>query len=282
MDRVTVFDAERPRLVAIATRVLGDPDEAQDVVQQAWIRVQATPSTIDNLPAWLTTVVTHLCIDRLRVAVPMPIAEIDDRTAGGDPADETALADSVGHALQAVRTNLTPGERVAFVLHDSFGVGFDAVAQILGTSTAAARKAASRGRRKVTAPVADRRTDWQIVDAFLHAAREGEFDRLLALLAPGCVVAGDADAVATGTPERIEGADAVAAMFDGAARSALAVFIGSRPGAAWYLRGEPRVAFDFTVADGVVTRIDFRADPAVLASIVRRRDDRPAPSVRRS
>ncbi|MEH3156468.1 MAG: sigma factor [Gordonia paraffinivorans] len=275
MDRLAVFENERPRLVAIAARVLRDPDEAQDVVQQTWIRLQGTSSAIDNLPGWLTTVTTRLCIDRLRSAVPAPEADPKPGGSQPDPADETVVADSVGRALQAVHDHLTPTERVAFVLHDSFAIDFDTVADVLGVSTAAARKAASRARAKVVAPVEHRRTDWEVVDAFLRAARDGEFSTLIRLLAPDVVVAGDPAAIAAGTPGRIDGRDAVAAMFDGAARSALPVFVDGRPGAAWFLRGEARVAFDFTVVDGMVTRIDFRADPAVLAVIRRRRDDRP-------
>jgi RNA polymerase sigma factor (sigma-70 family) len=284
MDQTEVFEHERPRLLRIAERVLGDRAEAEDLVQQAWLRLhrQQDGAEIDNLPGWLTTVTTRLCLDRLRARTPLPQTDTDlaDGELPGtspDPAEQVALADTVGVALQVVLDRLTPGERVAFVLHDSFAVDFPTIAEILGTTPVAARKLASRARSKVAQPtVAEGRADWQVVDAFLAAAREGDFSRLLELLAPGAVVAGDAAAVAAGTPARLDGRDAVAAMFKGAAKSALPVFVGDRPGAAWYLRGEAKVVFDFTVEDGRVVRIDFRAEPDALAAVIRRRGADPA------
>jgi hypothetical protein len=189
-----------------------------------------------------------------------------------DPADDVVLADTVGVALQVVLDRLSPGERVAFVLHDSFGVDFATVAEVLGTTPTAARKLASRARGKVAQPTEpDHRADWAVVDAFLAAARRGEFERLLELLAPGAVVAGDEAAVALGTPSRIAGRRQVAEFFDGAAKAARPVLVGDRPGAAWFHRGAARVVFDFTVVDGVVQRIDFRADDDVLAQVTLRR-----------
>ena len=272
------FEAERPRLVRVASRMLGDPVEAEDVVQAAWLRLQGseTRDDIESLPAWLTTVTTRLCLDRMRQRVPDPVDDdlvpeaADDDAV--DPADEVALADTVGIALQVVLDRLTPTERVAFVLHDTFGMDFTTIAEILGRTPAATRKLASRARGKVAQPsLPDQSTDWVVVDAFLAAARGGDLTRLLELLAPDAVCAGDAAAIAQGTPELIEGRDAVAAMFNGSARSALPVLVGTRPGAAWYLKGEARVVFDFTVVDGRVTRIDFRADPDVVASVTRRK-----------
>lgn len=276
MDQIAVFERERPRLLRIAGHVLRDTAEAQDIVQQAWLRLSGTAAAIDNLPGWLTTVTTRLCLDRLRSPMPAVAPDVDLPGTGPDPADEIALADSVGVALQVVLDRLTPGERVAFVLHDTFGVDFPTIAEILGNTPVASRKLASRARSKITrsAPE-DHRTDWQVVDAFLAAARDGDFARLLQLLAPGVVVAGDEAAVLTGTPARIAGRHAVATMFDGAARAALPVFLAGRPGAAWFHRGEARVAFDFTITDGAVHRIDFRADPAVLAQLTRRRGGSP-------
>lgn len=290
MDQTERFEAERPRLVRIATGILGDPTEAEDVVQQAWLRLHGTDARVENLPGWLTTVVTRLCLDRLRARTPVP-ADLSDAVGppdratpptGDDPADQMALADTVGVALQVVLERLTPGERVAFVLHDTFGFAFSTVAEVLDTSPAAARKLASRARTKVRdvpegvgaddgAPA-----DWEVVDAFLAAARGGDLGQLLRLLAPDVVVTADAAAVATGTPERLEGREAVAAMFDGAAKGALAVLVDGRPGAAWYLRGEARVLFDFSVRDGVVTGIRFRADPDALGRLVRRTGEHPA------
>lgn len=274
--QTAAFEGERPRLVRLASRVLGDPAEAEDVVQQAWLRLHGTDQAIDSLPAWLTTVTTRLCLDRLRAKVPVPVEdELADEAAGGDhpdPADDVVLADTVGAALQVVLDRLSPGERVAFVLHDSFGFPFETVAEVLGTSPANARKLASRARAKVAQPAPeDALADWEVVDAFLEAARGGDLGRLLELLAPDAVVVGDEAAVALGTPARIEGREQVAQFFDGAAKAALPALVQGRPGAAWLQHGEARVAFDFTVAGGRVRAIAFRADPDLLAAVQRRR-----------
>lgn len=271
------FDRERPRLVRIAARVLGDPVEAEDVVQQAWLRLDRSDATaIDNLPGWLTTVVTRLCLDRLKAVVPAPHEPRDRAAAGPDPAAEVVLADSVGAALHVVLDRLSPSERVAFVLRDSFAVDVPTIAAVLDCTPAAARKLASRARSKVARPGSTvMQTDWRVVDAFLAASRNGEFSRLLELLAPDVVVAGDPLAVAIGTPARIDGRDAVATFFDGAAAAALPVFVHDRPGAAWFDRGVARVVFDFLVSGGVVRRIDFRAESVVLESVCRRRGGDP-------
>lgn len=271
MRHTELFEAERPRLLGLASRVLADPSEAEDVVQQAWLRLHGTDADIDNLPGWLTTVTVRLCLDRLRMRTPVLVAEVDTRVQAPDPADMVALADMVGVALQVVLDRLTPAERVAFVLHDSFGFAFPTIAAVLDTTPVAARKLASRARAKVKPPAsAGRLADWEVVDAFLAAAREGDFGRLLQLLAPEAVVTGDEAAILVGTPARVDGRQQVATFFNGAAAAALPVFVGDRPGAAWFHRGEARVAFDFTVADGVVQRIDFRADPQLLAQVDRR------------
>ncbi|WP_209020548.1 sigma-70 family RNA polymerase sigma factor [Nocardioides sp. 1609] len=300
MDRNELFETERPRLVGIASRVLGDHAEAEDVVQQAWLRMDRTASgtVIENVPAWLTTVTTRLCLDRLRSRTPVPVddadldhldqrgewGERDDRgEAGGDPADDVALADTVGLALHVVLDRLSPRERVAFVLHDSFGFEFPTIAAVLDTTPAAARKLASRARAKVSQPrPEDRLADWEVVDAFMAAARGGDLERLLHLLAPDATVGADDAAVRAGTPERIEGRDEVAAFFDGSAAAAFPVFVGERPGAAWFHLGAARVVFDFTVAGGVVQTITFRAAPDVLADVVRRDGATPThPTTRR-
>lgn len=287
MDRTPEFERERPRLTRIAGSILGDRTEAEDVVQQAWLRLErADSAAIDSLPGWLTTVVTRLCLDRLKAAVPVP-TEPEESHAGfadlapvpaPDPAADLALADSVGAAMQVVLDRLGPTERVAFVLHDSFAIDFATIAGILDCTPAAARKLASRARARIARPDAGQvgeTVDWVVVDAFLRASREGEFTRLLELLAPDVVVVGDPVAVGIGTPERIEGRDAVAGFFNGAAAAALPVFVHARPGAAWFDRGTPRVVFDFRVDGGVVTRIDFRAEPGTLETVVRRRDGEP-------
>ena len=275
VDRTETFEAERPRLVGIASRVLGDHAEGEDVVQQAWLRLHRAEGqgqvVIDNLPAWLTTVTTRLCLDRLRARTPVPTEDLELEETSPDPAEDIALADTVGVALQAVIDRLTPRERVAFVLHDSFGFEFTTIAAVLDASPAAARKLASRARAKVAQPVPeDQLADWEVVDAFMAAAREGDFDRLLHLLAPDAVVRADEAAILAGTPDRIEGRDEVAAFFNGSAHAALAVFVGARPAAAWFHLGQARVVFDFEVADGTVRAITFRAEPDLLAQVARR------------
>jgi RNA polymerase sigma factor (sigma-70 family) len=265
------FEAERPRLQRIAARILGDADGAQDVVQQAWLRLHATDEPIDNLPGWLTTVTSRLCLDRLRARTPVPTESIQVEATEPDPADNVVLADTVGIALQVVLDRLTPAERVAFVLHDSFGVDFETIASMLDTTPVAARKLASRARAKVHPPAPeDALADWEVVDAFMAAAREGDFTRLLDLLAPDVVVSADATASALGTPRRLQGADEVAGFFNGAAKTAFPVFVEDRPGAAWIHRGEVKVVFDFTIESGQVRRLQFRAADDVLAGVRRR------------
>lgn len=274
MDQQTAaFEAERTRLIRIAERILGDHAEAEDVVQNAWIRLDRNETQIDNLPGWLTTVTTRLCLDRLRSKLPAPEDDIEIDETAPDPADDVVLADSVGDALQVVLDRLGPTERVAFVLHDSFAVDFPTVAGILGVSPVAARKLASRARQKLAAekPASVIRLDnTEVVDAFLLAAKGGDLERLLNLLAPDVVVEGaDAAALALGTP-RLAGRQEVVGLVNGGMTTAFPVFIADRPGVAWLHRGDYKVAFDFTIAEGRVQRIDLRADPEVLATVRKR------------
>jgi len=241
VDETTTFAAERPRLLRLAARMLADPAEAEDVVQQAWIRLHHSTAEIENLPAWLTTVTSRLCLDRLRARTPTPQAEIDVPGVAPDPADDLALAEAVGIALHVLLDQLTPKERVAFVLHDTFGFDFETIGQVLDTTTVAARKLASRARSKIGQPTpTDQSARWEIVDAFMAAARGGDFTRLLELLAPEALIVGDAAAVLAGTPAAIAGQHEVATFFNGAAAAALPVFIGDSPGAAWFHREQPR------------------------------------------
>ncbi|OUM42699.1 sigma-70 family RNA polymerase sigma factor [Arthrobacter sedimenti] len=274
-EQTAIFEGERPRLLRLAERIISDHGEAEDIVQQAWLRL-ASAEQIDHVPAWLTTVTTRLCLDRLRAKTPVPQDDVEDydqdyAETSPDPADEVALADTVGLALQVVLERLTPRERVAFVLHESFDVDFATIATILDASPDSARKLASRARAKVARPSPVRMPDWQVVDAFLAAARGGDFSRLLELLAPDVIVTGDDAAVVLGTPQRLAGRQEVASFFNGAAKTAFAVFLGSRPGAAWIHRGEVKVVFDFTIVGGRVGGITFRAAPEALASVQRRK-----------
>jgi len=263
--------------------VLGDHAEAEDVVQQAWLRLHRNETPIENLPGWLTTVTTRLCLDRLKAHTPVPSDDLDDGVTdtvehddGSDPEADVVLAETVGAALHVVLDRLSPRERVAFVLHDSFGFEFATIAAVLETTPAAARKLASRARARIGQPAPeDALADWEVVDSFLAAAREGDFERLLQLLAPDAGIRADAAAVAAGTPERIDGRDELATFFNGSAQAALAAFVDDRPAAAYYNRGQALVLFDFTVVDGLVQQITFRAEPDTLARVVRRRDDQP-------
>ncbi len=279
MEQTTAFEEQRPRLLRLAARILGDPHEAEDVVQNAWLRMESVERGFDNLPAWLTTVTTRLCLDRLRSRIPVPEADVDSSATAPDAADDLALAETVAVALHILLDRLTPTERVAFVLHDSFAFDFETIAEILGRTPVAVRKLASRARVKIAQPTSDRanepvnlepQADWQVVDAFLAAARNGDFTRLLQMLAPNVVVEGDAAAIILGTPERLEGAEQVARFFNGAAKAAFPVYVVGRPAAAWIHRGEAKVVFDFTIEQGMVKRIVFRAEAEVLAQVQRR------------
>jgi RNA polymerase sigma factor (sigma-70 family) len=265
VDQTARFEAERPRLVSLSARVLGDYAEAQDIVQLAWLRLHRTDADIGDLPAWLTTVTTRLCLDRLRSRTPVPVEDFELGDTANDPADDVALADTVGVALQVVLDRLSPRERVAFVLHDSFAFEFATIALVLDTTPSAARKLASRARSKVTQPPPkDALADWEVVDAFMAAAKNGDFNRLLHLLAPDAAVTADDAAVLLGTPSQIQGRQEVAAFFNGSAAAALPVFIGDRPGSAWFHLGAPKVTFD------CVDAVTFRAAPDVLKQVVRR------------
>ena len=268
------FEANRTNLRAVAYRMLGSASEADDAVQEAWLRLsRADAGDIDNLAAWLTTVVARVCLDMLRSRAsrreeplapgpPEPIASDEN---GLDPEHAAVLADSVGLAMLVVLDTLPPAERVAFVLHDMFAVPFDEIAPIVGRSSDATRQLASRARRRVQGasadPVADRARHREVVEAFLAAARDGRFEALLTLLDPDVVVRADRVAVQTGASEEVRGAEAVAATFSGRARAARAALVGGAAGLVWMQQGRARMVFDFTIADGKIVEIDLVADP---------------------
>src|SRR6266705_2564322 len=219
------FETHRAHLRAAAYRMLGSPSEADDAVQEAWLRLSRTdPSDVQNLGGRLTTVVARVCLDMLRSRkarseewlgphVPEPAVSGEDRT---HPEQETLLADSVGLAMLVVLETLAPPERVAFVLHDMFDLSFDEIAPIVGRSPAAARQLASRARRRVrgaaTVPDADLTRQREVVDAFLAASRGGDFDALLAVLDPDVVLRADRAAVHAGASREVHGAQAVASQ----------------------------------------------------------------------
>lgn len=265
------FEGERNRLRSVAYRILGSANEADDAVQEAWLRLQRTEG-IDNLGGWLTTVVSRVCLDMLRSRQSRredPYAEVADAaTVAGDepghPEFEAELADSVGSAMLVVLQTLAPAERLAFVLHDMFAVPFEEIATIVGRSPAATRQLASRGRRRVQQPDQVSGTgDREIVDAFLLASRSRDFERLLSLLDPDAVVRSDAAATAMGSEELITGARAIAEAYTGRAVALRPAIVDGAPGAAWVHAKETKVAFAFTVADGRITEIELLADPIV-------------------
>lgn len=283
-DRLVAFEGERQRLVGLASRVLADRSEAEDMVQQAWLRLERQEVDPENVPAWLTTVTTRLCLDRLKAKKPELAGDQVDELHDGVPAEhvhtdeDIAMAETVGVALQLVLDRLSPSERVAFVLHDSFGFDFETIAAILDTTPTASRKLASRARAKVRQPAAeDPLADWEVIDAFMAAARRGDFAQLMALLAPDVRVRADDAAVVMGTPERIDGADQVAAFFNGAAKAARPVSVDGRAGSAWFQQGAAKVLFDFVVECGAVVSITFRADSDLLGRVTQR-DGAPEPS----
>jgi len=274
------FEENRRHLRAVAYRMLGSASEADDAVQEAWLRLSRSDmSTVENLGGWLTTVVARVCLDMLRsrksrreqpLEPPFP-EPVGGRVGGNDPEREALLADSVGPALLMVLETLAPAERLAFVLHDMFGVPFDEIASILGRSPTAARQLASRARRRVqgaaTVPDADRNRQRQVVDAFLAASREGDFDALLALLDPDVVLRGDRAAVAMGAAKEVRGARGVADNFKGRARAAQPALLDGAVGAVWAPGGRPRVVFAFTIVGWKIVSLDLLADPARLAQI---------------
>jgi RNA polymerase sigma-70 factor (ECF subfamily) len=277
------FEANRSHLRGVAFRMLGSLTEADDAVQEAWIRLSRTDaSQVDNLRAWLTTVVGRVCLNMLRsrrtrreasleTHVPDPILSPED---GVDPEQEALLGDSIGLAMLVVLDSLAPAERVAFVLHDVFAVPFDEIAPIVGRTPTAARQLASRARRRVQgAPVPDVDLDgqWAVVDAFLAAARAGDFERLLAVLDPEVVVRSDGGVARPGLVSVVRGARAVAerAMsFRRFAETSTRILVNGTPGGiAWSPDGSPFAVLAVTVKGGRIVAIDVLADPDRLAQL---------------
>jgi len=274
------FEQHRAHLRAVAYRMLGSAAEADDAVQEAWLRLsRSEAAAILNLRGWLTTVVARVCLDLLRARGSRreePLVEEAPEPDGGnaevpDPERETLLADSMGLALLVVLETLAPAERVAFVLHDLFDLPFDEIAPIVGRSAEAARQLASRARRRVRgaspAGGSDRERRREVVAAFLAAARSGDFEALLAVLAPEVVVRADAAAARLGAAREVRGAAEAARGFAARSRGARAALVDGVDGAAWAPGGTPRVVFLFTVVDGKVAAVDLVADPDHLARL---------------
>jgi RNA polymerase sigma-70 factor, ECF subfamily len=278
-----LFEEHRPRLRAVAYRMLGSVAEADDVVQEAWVRLsRSSDGSIDNLGAWLTTVVGRLCLDMLRsrkarreeplgVRLPEVVITMDDAPG---PEDEALMAESVGLALQVVLDTLAPAERLAFVLHDMFDLPFEEIAPMVGRSPDAARQLASRARRRVrgTAPVPDPdlSRQRQVVDAFFTAARGGDFEALAAVLAPEVVLradpGGDRPVVVVHGPEAV---GARAASFASPGRVVHNALVNGAAGVVITVSGQPVSIMAFTVTDGQITEIDAITDPGRLAGLQR-------------
>jgi RNA polymerase sigma factor (sigma-70 family) len=274
------FEESRSHLQAVAYRMLGSLGEADDALQEAWLRLSRSDAMeIENLGGWLTTVVARVCLDTLRSRRPQGEASMEDRPREptvdredrGDPEAELLLADSVGPALLAVLETLGPAERVAFVLHDLFDLSFEEIAPIVGRSEAATRQLASRARRRVRGAEAVHDTDLtrqrEVVSAFLAASRAGDFAALVELLDPDVLLRADDEAVgaaaaneARGAPKlgrAVRGARAVAEAFKGRARGVRLAVVGGVPGAAWIQAGKPRAAFAFKIKGGKIAEIEI-------------------------
>ena len=274
------FEGYRIHLRAVAYRMLGSVSEADDAVQESWLRLsRSDTSGVENLGGWLTTVVARVCLDMLRsrnsrreeplgVHVPDPIVSRED---GMDPEQEALLADSVGLALLVVLNTLNPAERLAFVLHDLFAVPFDEIAPIVGRSPTATRQLASRARRRVQGAATDADVDLtpqrEVVNAFLAASRGGDFDALLAVLDPDVVLRADQTVVHTGASREVHGALAVARQFSGRARAAKLALVNGAIGIVWAAGGRPRVVFNFTTVGKKIIAIDMLADPERLLEL---------------
>ena len=272
------FEPNRPHLMSVAVRMLGSVDEAEDAVQEAWLRLsRSRDDDIENLRAWLTTVVAHVCLDMLRLrkmrreeslSAPSPFLHVlsDSRV---DPELEVLLADSMGLALLIVLQTMAPAERVAFVLHDMFELPFEEIAPIVGRTPAATRKLASRARRRVkgaqpSPEEANGSRRQAIVEAFMTASKGGSFDALLALLDPTVVFRADAIAMRAGFPKEMRGAAAVAEAFTGRARGARLALIDGHAGLVWAPKGKAQGAFLFKIAGTRISGIDLVGDPAQI------------------
>ena len=277
------FETNRAHLQAVAYRMLGSLSDADDAVQEAWLRLSRSESSaIENLGGWLTTVVARVSLDMLRARTSKREEPLDahvpdlvvSRDPTGDPEHEAVLADSVGLALLTVLETLGPDERLAFVLHDMFGVPFDEIAQILGRSRSAAYQLASRARRRVRgaprAPDGGLARQREVADAYLRAARDGDFDALLALLDPEVVLRADTGATGPGPSQVLRGARAVAegaGMYARLARFARPVLVNGAPGFVVAPDGQPFAVIGFTVTGGKIVEIDVLADPVRLREL---------------
>ena len=271
------FETSRPRLHAVAYRMLGSHADADDAVQEAWLRLAGGDhDRIENAGGLLTTVVGRVCLDRLRARRSRPEEPIEGNAAAtvdDDPADHSVLADSVGSALLVVLDLLGPAERLAFVLHDVFAVPFDEIGEILDRSPEAARQLASRARRRLqgsdpdTGVDVERARQREVVDAFLRAAHGGDFEALVRLLDPEVVLVPDAAAMRMGSLRETVGATAVATALSGGAKGARLAIIDGLAGFVWAPTGQMRGVVEFTVANGKIVALRVTGDRQRLESL---------------
>ena len=285
-DLTARFEASRPRLQSVAYRMLGSFTEAEDAVQETWIRLSRSDAdSIENLGGWLTTVLARVCLGMLRSRRSRPEQPLEhepEPEAGEvDVEGEAILADMLGPALLVVLDTLAPSERLAFVLHDLFAVPFDDIAVILDRSPAAARQLASRARRRVQnndeVPTASRHRQQEVVEAFLAASRQGRFEALVSLLDPDAVLRADRAAVRMAAANRgrgapllepeVRGASAVARILVGQAQAAQLALIDETPGAVWAPGGTPRAVFAFHVIGDAIAEIEIVTEPAVVRAL---------------
>ncbi len=273
------FQANRSRLEGMAYRMLGSRAEAEEAVQEAWLKVmRADRDAVENLSGWLTTVTSRVCLDRLRSrgarpedAVGEHLPDIEGSAAEDDPAETAILAESVGAALLVVLDSLAPDERVAFVLHDVFAVPFDAIGEVVGRSPQATRQLASRARRRVQGTPDFGSVDLvqhrALVEAFLRAAREGDFEGLVRLLHPDVVLEPDQAALRMGSRPQTRGAQEVASALSGGARGTRLVLANGLAALAWAPGGHIRSVIEFAVVDDRITAISVTADPDRIAQL---------------
>jgi RNA polymerase sigma factor (sigma-70 family) len=273
------FEQHRPRLRALAERLLGSASDAEDAVQDSWFRLRRVdPAEIDNLGGWLTTVTSRICLDRLRARHARPETFLDepdlDHAGPDDPATDAVVADSVGRAVGVVLDSLSPAERVAFVLHDVFAVPFDEISPILGRSTEATRKLAGRARRRAQLGAADDRHDLagrrEVVARFLDALREGDVAAMLGVLAPDATRHVDPVLLAPGRPATVHGARAIAEearRFSAPARRARPATVDGHPGAAVLHHGVPTLVLAFTFTGDRIDTLDVIAAPERLRAL---------------
>jgi len=278
------FDESREHLRGVAYRMLGSVSEADDAVQETWLKLSRSDTqAVENLRGWLTTVVARVCLDMLRSRRSRreePLMGAVDIPSDGNAEGDIAFADAIGPALLIVLDTLTPAERVAFVMHDMFDLSFEEIAPIVARTPAATRQLASRARRRVRGmpiPEADLTRHRELVSAFLAASRDGDFERLIAILSPEVVLRADDLAVRMvaaneerGAPRlapEVRGASQVAGVFKGRARAASPALIDGEPGAVWAMRGQVRAAFMFTIERGKVAGIDLIMEPRHLEEL---------------